>query len=204
MTPSQVVLTTAAPLLYDYEDTSDPLPTQPQLEAIPGSEAMKEPVVPEMVGASEQPITLAGEQATTHIQVNQPTGPASMELESVPASQRVHLRIENVTSKGRAGAYSVYVNLPENSDPANHPELHAGVLPMFGVAESSDPARAHGGNGLQYTLDITDVVRTLESRNAWDPDTMKVTFVPKQRSTVLESTRPVAAVQVGRVSLYYS
>lgn len=206
MTPSQVVTTTAAPLLYEYEDTSDPLPSAPPMADAAKVLTMKEPVIPEMVGATDQPLTLAGERTTTSLQVNQPTGPAAMAAmgdESGSAGKRVHLKIENITSTGLACAYSVYVNLPEGADPANYPELHAGVLPMFGVVESSDPSRGHAGSGLQYTLDITEVVRALESMNGWNPDTMKLTFVPKQRQA--GAAAPTGApVQVGRVSLYYS
>jgi hypothetical protein len=77
---------------------------------------------------------------------------------------------------------------------------------MFGVAESTDPARSHsGGSGLHYSLEITEIVRLLEERDAWDPNAIDVTFVPRKRrgAGALESVSSRSPVQVGRVSLYY-
>ena len=200
MTCAEVIDTTAEPLLYDYADVSDPIGGGP--EAV-GGVSMEEGGTPEMVGATDEPLTLTGEAATTTVPVSQPTGPA---LEATAAPRRVFLNLENITSPGQPGSYQVYVNVPSGENPEDHQELYAGLLPMFGVAESSDPARSHsGGSGLHYSLEITDIVRTLEERNTWDPNAIQVTFVPRRRPTAggLESTSARSPVQVGRVSLYY-
>ena len=60
---------------------------------------------------------------------------------------------------------------------------------------------AHGGSGLTYVLDITDVVDRLKQKNEWDDRILKVTFVPKQRGQGGEGVREGA--RVGRISLYY-
>lgn len=205
MTSSQVTDTTAPPLLYDYQDVSDPLgaPPAPSVEAEGRPSMVKRPI-PEMVGATDQPLTLTGETATASVPVSQPTGPAGAAAEAAEAPKRVYLNIENITSTGRPGSYSVYVNVPPGADPADHPELYAGLLPMFGVEESTDATREHPANGLHYTLEITDVVRALEAKNAWNPSEMRVTFVPKRRASRLETVAVSSPVQVGRVSLYYS
>ena len=201
MTCAEVIDTTAEPLLYDYEDVSDPIGGGP--EAV-GGESMEESGTPEMVGATDEPLTLTGEPATTTVPVTQPTGPA---LEATAAPRRVFLNLENITSTGQPGSYQVYVNVPAGANPEDHQELFAGLLPMFGVVESSDPARSHtGGSGLQYSLEITEIVRLLESQDGWDPTAIHVTFVPRRRPSAggLESTSQRSPVQVGRVSLYYS
>ena len=207
MTCSQVTETTVEPLSYEYEDVSDPLGATPA----PHTETarrrrMEDSPIPEMVGATDKPLTLTGARATTSVPVKKPTGPASLGAESGGPPKRIFLNIENITSTEHPGSYSVYVNLPPDADPADHSELYAGLLPMFGAAESSDATRDHPGSGLQYTLDITDVVEILKARNDWNPDEMRVTFVPKRRPA--ETARETAAarppVQVGRVSLYFS
>lgn len=204
MTPSQVGDTKAPPLSYDYEDLSDPLgaPPAPPTEAArrPGMERRR---IPEMVGATEQPITLAGESATASVPVSRPTGPAAGGAETSAAPPRVYLNIENITGEGQPDSYKVYLNLPQGADPRDHRELYAGLLPMFGVEESSAGGE-HPGSGLHYTLEITDVVRALEAKGDWDPEEMRVTFVPKRRRSALETAAVSAPVQVGRVSLYYS
>jgi tyrosinase len=211
MKTSQVIDTTSAPLLYKYEDVSDPIgPAPPGPDVLSVMEPKEEFVMPEMVGATDQPLTLWDEPITTAVPVNEPVGPASPAIEATGRLRRIYLNIENITADGYSEGYSVYVNLPPGGDPADHRELFAGLLPMFGVAEASDPTRDHPASGLQYTLDITEVAQTLQERGDWDPNEMRVTFVPKRRGTqASELVAEVAAavpvpVQVGRVSLYYS
>lgn len=203
MTCEQVVETTAPPLEYEYEDVGDPLggPPPSPLETA-RSTRMSEPRIPEMVGATDEPVTLAGERASTSLPVSRPTGPASAR-ELAAAPRRVFLNVENVISQGVPDSYAVYVNLPSGADPDAHPEHYAGLLPMFGVAEATDPERGHAGNGLRYSLEITKVVRALEAKNDWNPDELRVTFVPERPASARESAPAGSPVQVGRVSLYY-
>lgn len=202
LTCAQVTDTSAAPLSYEYEDVSDPIGAPPiETARRLGMEGGR---IPEMVGATDQPLILTGESATATVPVTQPTGPA-VATESGAAPKRIFLNIENITSSGQPGGYHVYLNVPPGDDPKDHKELYAGLLPMFGVAESSDATREHAANGLHYTLEITQIVRLLESKNAWDPNAMQVTFVPRKRPTAgRESAAVRAPVRVGRVSLYYS
>jgi tyrosinase len=206
MTSSQVLDTTAAPLLYEYEDVSDPLgglPT-PLAETIrPAS--LEEGIVSEMVGATDAPVILRGESVTTALTVNEPSGPAALAAE-MGAQRRIYLNIENITGKNYSPGYSVYLNVPPGEDPAHHTELYAGLLPMFGLSEATNPAGDHPANGLQYSLDITEVAQRLAADDAWDPGEMRVTFVPDRWGDELETAAaaPSAPVQVGRVSLHYS
>jgi tyrosinase len=206
MKSSQVIDTTAAPLLYKYQDVSDPLgapPPTPEPVGLVG--AFEEVLMPEMVGATEQPLTLQGEPVTTAFQVNEPVGPAGLVESGAP--KRIYLNIENITAERYSDGYSVYLNVPPGHSPTDHRELYAGLLPMFGLAEASDPERDHPTSGLQYTLDITEVAQTLQARNDWDPTQMRVTFVPKRRAgagEALVEEAPPTPVTVGRVSLYYS
>lgn len=203
MTSSQMVDTKAAPLLYEYEDISDPIGVIEAVEAVERPMEEERPV-PEMVGATEQPVTLTGETTSTSLPISAPAGPAAG-LESTEAPKRVHLNLENITSTGKPTSYLVYLNLPPGGDPAEHRDHFAGLLPMFGVAEATEATDEHPGGGLHYSLDITNVVRTLEAKNDWDPNNMRVTFVPRVRSaSQLESPEESSPVQVGRVSLYYS
>ena len=208
MTCSQVTSTTATPLLYEYEDVSDPLPAPPPSGLPSGAVGMADTEVgsmPEMVGATEEPLTLSGDPVTTALSVNEPTGPASLASDAGSAPKLVYLNIENITGEGYADSYSVYLNLPSDTEPTEHEELFAGLLPMFGVSESSDPTGDHPANGLQYTLDVTDLMQTLQAQDDWDPSKMQITFVPNRPEEELETlTAERAPVQVGRVSLYYS
>lgn len=208
LTPAQVVDTSAAPLGYRYEDVTDPLAGTLEAVAQPARRPeMEQQAIPEMVGATEGPVVLAGQATTARLAVQAPTGPAREGLEAAAAPPRIFLNLENITGSGAPTSYAVYLNLPPGADPQQHRDLFAGILPMFGVTEASQPGQTHPGGGLHYTLEIGDVVRTLQARNAWDPQNMQVTFVPRRKPAIpegeLEAPAP-APIQVGRVSVYYA
>jgi len=129
----------------------------------------------------------------------QPSGPM---LEAPGAAPEIYLNIENITGSGKPVSYGVYLNVPEGDEPEQHPELFAGILPMFGLAEASEGDSDHAGGGLHYTLDITPVVRRLEARDAWDPQTVRISFVPRPAARALLEETPGRSIQVGRVSVY--
>lgn len=201
MTSSQVIDTTTPPLSYKYEDVTDPLPGGPQRRTARRA-AVGQREIPEMVGATDAPVSLEGESATTSLPVSQPTGPAQRGARAAE-SHRVFLNLENINSTGVPDSYAVFVNLAPGADSEDHPELYAGLLPMFGVAESTVASSDHPGDGVHYSLEITDIVHTLEARGEWNPDELRVTFVPERPKTTSRAATG-AAVQVGRVSLYYS
>ena len=162
---------------------------------------MRDRRIPEMLGATEERVTLAGKPANARLSVGRPTGPAA--VESAASPPRMYLNIENITGRGEPTSYSVYLNLPAGANPAEHSELYVGALPMFGVAEASQADRDHPGSGLHYALEVSEVVRTLQARNAWNPSDVRVTFVPKlAQGAAEEAALETSPIQIGRVSLY--
>ncbi|HUE84780.1 MAG TPA: tyrosinase family protein [Vicinamibacterales bacterium] len=201
---SEVVDTTVPPLNYRYDTVADPLGGV--MGAAP--EAARRTTMaaqqPEMVGASEGPIVLTGGAATTRLAVSAPTGPAALRAAAEPPA--VHLNIENVTGLESEGTYAVYLNVPEGESPEAHPELFAGLVPMFGVPEATRGDANRPGDGLTFSLEITDVVRRLEASGAW-ADEVRVTFAPEGMPVARPAgvSAPVPApITVGRVSLYYA
>jgi tyrosinase len=199
-TASQVVDTTAVPFEYRYDDVSDPLGGRAAAE--PEARARMAAGPPEMVGASEGPVVLTGSAASTRVTVSQPVGPAALRAAGEPPE--VHLNIENVAGLEAEGTYAVYINMPEDAKPEEHQDLLAGLLPMFGVPEATRGDNNRPGGGLTFSLDVTDVVRRLESRGEWTGD-VRVTFVP-EGMPVADNRRaaaPPEPITVGRVSVYY-
>jgi tyrosinase len=205
---ADVVDTTA--LGFQYEDLSDPLRgafVAPPAPVRRMAVAEEPPRIPEMVGATEQPIRLAGQPTTARVAVNAPTGPARAALAADAKPRRVFLNLENITGKGSPKGYSVYVNVPDGQTPQQREDLFAGVLPMFGVTEATRESEKHSGEGLHYTLDITDLVERLKAQNAWDPSKLHVTFVPDDeppRKRMAAAAAPEPQFQVGRVSVYFA
>lgn len=206
-TSGQMIDTTASPLHYEYEDVSDPLGVS--VEAVTESArrpAMAEPRIPEMVGATGEPVELSDRPTSTRMAVNAPTGPALEAAEAGAVSPRVFLNFENITGAGEPTSYAVYLNLPEGADPEQHRDRLLGILPMFGVAEASSTDLGHPGSGLHYALEAGEVIRRLEAAGEWDPADLRVTFVPRRRSVAAEGVLEAAPepIRVGQVSLYYS
>ena len=154
----------------------------------------KVPPVPEMVGATSAPFYLGKFPTYISLPVHAPTGPALLHAD--PKLRRVYLSIENITSNERAPSYVVYLNLPPGDEPGKRPDLRAGVLAMFGLEESSRADGEHPGNGLTYSLDVTELFARLAAARDWDARSLRVHFVPRPWDGAVK-------VQIGRVSLYF-
>jgi len=173
----------------------------------PGPEAVQEdmapePGPPEIVGATEGPIRLAGATASTAFAVSAPTGPSVAGVEAVE-SPRTYLNIERIRGSANPGlVYGVYVNLPEHEKP--HPESphYAGALPFFGIESTvADDADEEAAHDLHYQLDITSTVAALTDRQSWDPAHLRVTFSPIGIEDGDEEGHDIPPVEIGRVSL---
>jgi tyrosinase len=75
---------------------------------------------------------------------------------------------------------------------------------MFGVVEASRGDERHGGGGLTFSFEITDVARRLEGAGDWDPGRLRVTFTPVRRKGGDAQGDAEGGVSAGRVSLFYT
>lgn len=106
---------------------------------------------------------------------------------------RLYLALESVRGTAPSPLLRVYVNLPEGADPLGHPECLAGSLTLFGLNVASDVASGHGGNGLGYTLDITDLAQRLADAGGFDPNKLRVTLVPGEQ---ISENEPVTVERI--------
>ena len=208
MTPSQMVDTKTTPFAYDYEDTKNPLAAKAAaLVAGARKGLMTSQPRTEMVGASSKKVTLTGSPQTTTVAIQEPSGPAKVRGEAakaqVPALGKTYLQIENVVSKKSHATYEVYVNLPEKADPAAYQERYAGALHLFGVRHASTKTAQHAGSGLNFSLDITELADALRAKNAWDEQSVRVTFAPRGEGGGARRAIPEHdPIKIGRVSVY--
>lgn len=178
--------------------------------------------VPEMVGASDERggIVLGQEEKSIGFPLQSPPGPelfstlltADRGRADVPevfstwrtTDREVYLNIENITAtKEPIDSYLVYVNLPSGAKADDYPELKAGIIPAFGIVKASQPCREHPGDGASYCFDITEIVSFLEPQGLWNPDNLRVSFIPYSTETEREVVPDIQPVSVGRVSVYY-
>ena len=154
----------------------------------------------EMVGASPEalPIKRAGARTSVKLDagVRRKVMASLSNAAETAAPDRVYLNLENVRGTHDAAALSVYVNLPEGAKPSDHPELLAGSVGLFGLRRASLKDGQHGGQGLNFVLDITKIVDALHLKNALDVDSLSVTIVPRK------AIPDQAEITVGRVSIY--
>jgi len=154
----------------------------------------------ELVGANQGALPITGAGASTTVKldtgVRQKLSASLAKASETAPPDRVFLNLENVRGARDAYVLSVYINLPEGAKPSDHPELLAGSVGLFGLRSASLKDGKHGGEGLNFVLEITKIVDALHLRNALDADSLHVTIVPHQ------SVPEQAQITVGRISIY--
>jgi len=157
---------------YNYESTAVPSIVGPP--AGPEVITLSERRPPQLIGATQN-VPLA----TTDAVVVPLEQPADMGLEAeTERKSRVFLRIEGVRGTTAAPVYDVYLNVPAGEAPADHPELRAGSLSTFGMAEATRTDELHDGSGRTHVLEVTRVRDVLEQQGRWDPSRLQVAFRP--------------------------
>lgn len=151
--------------------------------------------IPEMVAATSAPFYIGPGPTQISLAMHAPAGPARSRAAST--QRRVSIEVENVTCSKRSPSFRVYLNMPAGDPPERHSELRAGNLGMFGLVESSDPNGEHGGSGMSFSLDVTELFARLAAMRGWDPQNLRLSFVPAAWDA------PVPQVRIGRVSLYF-
>ena len=151
----------------------------------------------EPIGANSSVVSVGDEPVGTQVDLVPGVGSASVASMGVtqPGKEvvRLYLALESVRGPGRAPLLEVYVNLPAGASPASHPELRAGSLTLFGLNVASEPGGSHGGNGLGYTLDITDLAQRLEKAGDFDPTHLRVTLVPGEE---ISNDKPITVDKI--------
>src|SRR5262249_42135599 len=136
----------------------------------------------ELVGANQGALAIKGNGARTAVKLDSRVR-SSVTASLVNASvakppDRVYLNLENIRGTNVTPVLSVYINLPENPKPGEHPKLRAGSVGRFGLRRATLKDGQHGGQGLSFVLDITKIVDELHLRNALDAVSINVTVLP--------------------------
>lgn len=153
----------------------------------------------EPIGANAEVVRVGAAAVQTQVDLEPAAASAGVKsmgaVELGKAVSRLYLALESVRGAAPSPLLDVYVNLPAGADPQAYPELLAGSLTLFGLNVASRPDGPHSGNGLSYTLDITDLAQRLVDAGDFDPNNLRVTLVPG------EQISDKSAVTVERVSV---
>lgn len=153
----------------------------------------------ELVGSNETALPIRGARTSTTVKLDAQVRSkvsASLTASSPVTPDRIYLNLENVRGTRDAAALSVFINLPEGANPADHRDLLAGTVALFGLRRATVVTGQHVGGGLNFLLNISPIVDRLHLGNALNTDTLRVTIVP---NNPLPET---ANITVGRVSIY--
>ena len=201
------VLDSASQLGYVYDDVPSVEMAEPPREGVSGPGGP-----PELVAATEEPLTLAGDTASVVIGVP-PDTRESVEAAARPGPGQVLVGLDDIKADVNPGVvYGVYLNLP--GEGADRQKYHVGNLSLFGIEKMNDPDTRHeGAPGFRHLFDATSVAGDLFKEGRWDPATVTVTFEPievlpppgEETTWEAEEEEEAAAVppiEIGRVSLF--
>ena len=181
---------------YVYESTAPPAPIP--AVAVP-EEAVAAVSSPDLLGAATS-VDLSTRTAVDIGLEESARAHADAALSASAGPTRWFLRVEDITGLNPAAPrYAVFLNLPTGRPPHAHPELRAGTIASFGIAEASQPDSPNGGQGLTHVFDISGVVSTLRATVGWDARAVTVTIVPMDLTGEVDDGGDVSA---GRISVY--
>jgi tyrosinase len=191
-------------LNYAYDDLTTGLPSQPsniltrrlmRLGAVPTAATitpganMHSGDNVELVGAHDGAlrITSSGARATVRLDsdVRERVSASLAAASDASLPDRVYLRLENV--RGDIDATKLYVSVNQQQ---------IGHVALFGLRRASSTDGPHGGGGLTFVLDITNVIDNLFLNNALDAESLDVRIEPNHEVPDDEE------LTVGRVSIY--
>lgn len=204
------VLDTASQLGYVYDEGVQSM-GMTQVPVDGGADPRPpEPGPPELVAATEEPLTLAGNGASVTISAPAETRD-QLRAAAAPGPGRVLVTLDEIRAKINPGVvYAVFLNVTTEGEAMSY---HIGNIALFGIEKMNDPDERHdGAPGFQHVFDATEVAARLTEEGRWDPEAVTVTFEP---STPLpppgeedmrelvdpESEIEVPPIEIGRVSL---
>jgi tyrosinase len=142
----------------------------------------------ELLGSHDGPLQVKSSGARATVRLD-PTVRRALSANLRAASptaipDRVYLQLENVQGTRDAHKLSVYVS--------GH---FAGTVALFGLRRASQRDGAHGGAGLTFELDVTNIIDKLHLENNLEVDSLDVKIIPNH---AVPDGEPIT---VGRVSL---
>jgi tyrosinase len=166
---------------------------------------------PELVAASENALTLAGDSASVDLAV--PDRTRALVASAASGGSRVLLRLDDIKGEVNPGVvYGVYLDLPPDADVNSRRNYHVGNVALFGIEKMNDPdVLQNCPPGFPHVFDATSVVSKLVKEGRWDPAAVTVTFQPidplpppgEEETWKSEPpARSVSPIQIGRVGIF--
>jgi tyrosinase len=170
------------------------------------------PPEPQLVGASEQSLSLVGAPEDVSVALDQRAQSEALTQQGVSEPRHILLHLEDIEAKENPGSvYGVYVNLPKDADEQQLDSHHVGNLSFFGIEQAREPSGDKPAHGIRSSMDITDVAKSLEAQGEWDGRHVHVSLRPLGLGAAEGADGPPPIpmhedlpVKVGRVSISYA
>lgn len=108
----------------------------------------------------------------------------------------VYLGLENIRGNFDAAVLNTYINLPEGARGADHRDLLAESVALYGLRRATVVRGENTGQGLTFLLEITRILTELLASKSLHAEEIRVSIVPD---------RPLPdsiTIIVGRVSIF--
>ncbi|WP_340066599.1 tyrosinase family protein [Ascidiimonas aurantiaca] len=143
----------------------------------------------ELIGANQEPLELESSGIKTNVKFDRSAFNVMrntfMKASELNVPDEIYLQIENVKGAMDANMLTVTVN-----------DRLAGHVALFGLRNASKKDGHHGGEGLTFIFNITNIFDDLHLTNTLDIDSIDVKIFPEN---AIPGTQKIV---VGRVSIY--
>jgi tyrosinase len=156
---------------------------------------------PELVGANLSPIRVFGRQVETTVQIDDLARPkltsARAATGATGPTDRLALNIEKVRGQLDSVTLTIFLGFADPGQPGAEPDQLVDSIGLFGLQEASERDGPHGGEGLNFILDISEIAAAGLQNGSWSGGPLMVRFV---------SMSPVpdwANITIEKVSAYW-
>jgi tyrosinase len=154
----------------------------------------------ELLGTNSGELELKGSGASTVVKLSTDGRRRVAALVGKPSASEssggVYLGLERIRGTFDAAVLNTYINLPEDARPADHRNLMAESVGLYGLRRASTLQGENKSPGLTFLLDITQVLIELLAFKSLNSEEIRVSIVPD---------RPLPdsiTIVVGRVSIF--
>ena len=140
------------------------------------------PTEAELLGANSGEIEIKDGGATTVVRVSLEGQRKLSVLVGGPSAAEsiggVYLGLESVRGTFDAAVLNTYINLPEDARPADHLNLRAESVGLYGLRRASIRQDENDGPGLTFILEITRILMEQLASKSFTPEEIRVSIIP--------------------------
>lgn len=154
----------------------------------------------QLLGANSGELEIKGAGAATVVRVS-PEGQRKLSaliggLSAAEPPGGVYLGLESIRGTFDAAVLNTYINLPGDGRPADHRNLRAESVGLYGLRRASIRQGENDGPGLTFILEISRILMERLASRSINPEEIRVSIIPD---------RPLPdsiTIVVGRVSIF--